>query len=178
MSQDGMKIMYKYLPLLVFLCLFSCKKGEEVLPDATQSGENTFGAYVNGELWVPKGRPSTFEPNFSLTFDPGYHGGTLQIQAYRVQDNDQTKFEYIQISAIEIESEGLYYLDNTQKGSVIFEGDCYFQGSEEGVSQEGNLEITRLDLEVGIIAGKFEFTLAKAGCDTIRVTDGRFDYQL
>jgi len=43
---------------------------------------------------------------------------------------------------------------------------------------DGQLTLTRLDEQAGIIAGTFEFTIAKPGCDTIRVTDGRFDKKL
>ncbi len=40
----------------LFLCvLFSCKKDVAELPPATETGANTFGAKVNGELWVPQG---------------------------------------------------------------------------------------------------------------------------
>ena len=36
----------------------------------------------------------------------------------------------------------------------------------------------RLDLSAGIIAGTFAFTLYKPGCDSVRVTQGRFDKKL
>lgn len=42
----------------------------------------------------------------------------------------------------------------------------------------GTLTITRLDQQAGIIAGTFSFTLAQPGCDTIKVTQGRFDKKL
>ncbi|MDO7874291.1 hypothetical protein Q5H93_06065 [Hymenobacter sp. ASUV-10] len=42
----------------------------------------------------------------------------------------------------------------------------------------GQLTLTRLDEQAGIISGTFDFTIAKPGCDTIRVTDGRFDKKL
>ncbi len=40
------------------------------------------------------------------------------------------------------------------------------------------LTITRLDLQAGIISGTFSFTLYKPGCDSVCVTDGRFDKRL
>jgi hypothetical protein len=43
---------------------------------------------------------------------------------------------------------------------------------------QGQLVITRLDMSAGIIAGTFSFTLAQTGCDTIKVTQGRFDKKL
>ena len=40
------------------------------------------------------------------------------------------------------------------------------------------LNITRYDLQAGIVSGTFNFVLAKPGCDTVKVTHGRFDYKL
>jgi hypothetical protein len=49
---------------------------------------------------------------------------------------------------------------------------------DAGTYHKGTLTITRLDLQAGIISGTFEFTLAKPGCDTVRITQGRFDKRL
>ena len=38
--------------------------------------------------------------------------------------------------------------------------------------------VVGLDLSAGIISGTFAFTLAQPGCDTIKVTQGRFDKKL
>ena len=39
----------------------------------------------------------------------------------------------------------------------------------------GELIITKLDKNAGIISGTFNATLYKPGCDTLKITDGRFD---
>ena len=41
-----------FLPLLCLL--ISCKKDIEELPPATQIGAHTFGARLDGQLWVPQ----------------------------------------------------------------------------------------------------------------------------
>ena len=170
-----MKSTLRYLPLLL-LFLFSCKD-EDIqpqLPPATQTGEDTFGAYVNGEVWVPKGRPSTFRSNLNIIYDPGYEGGNLEMKAYRILDTyEESIFMYMS----NLDHEGLYEFGKPEIGSAIFRSDCIYERKED-VFRKGTLEITRLDMEAGIISGKFEFTLAMADCDTIRVTEGRFDYQL
>ena len=158
------------------LFFFSCKKEEPEpeLPPATQTGERTFGAYVNGEVWVPKGRPSTFTPNLNIIYDPGYEGGNLEIKAYRVLD---TNNEFIFMNMSNLDHEGLYEFGDPKVGAATFWSDCVYERKED-VYREGTLEITRLDLEAGVISRKFEFTLAMPGCDTLRVREGRFDYQL
>ncbi|MBC7919842.1 MAG: hypothetical protein H7Z75_02010, partial [Ferruginibacter sp.] len=47
--------------------------------------------------------------------------------------------------------------------------------------QKGTLTLTRFDLAKRIIAGRFESTLFRPDaptCDTVRITDGRFDMEL
>ncbi|NJO00911.1 MAG: hypothetical protein HC880_03765 [Bacteroidia bacterium] len=57
--------------------------------------------------------------------------------------------------------------------------DCSYASNDFDISlAEGELTITRFDLDARIIAGLFEFTLAKPGCDTIRITEGRFDMKM
>src|SRR5215204_6228565 len=40
---------------LLALSLGGCKKDIDELPEATQTGANTFGARLNGEFWAPQG---------------------------------------------------------------------------------------------------------------------------
>lgn len=158
----------------------SCKEDDqsplEQLPPASKEGLNTFGCLVNGKLWLPKGRPTLFQPNFYLTYEPNYAGGTLDIRAYR---NLKDVEEFIQLGSGYIDKVDTYFLDDPEISLAIYENPtCYYKSTEQAKIYDCKLEITKLDLETGIIAGKFEFTLAKQGCDTIRVTEGRFDYQL
>ena len=44
--------------------------------------------------------------------------------------------------------------------------------------QSGSLTLTRFDLKAGIISGTFHFKLYQPGCDTLNITQGRFDYTL
>ncbi|PRY08388.1 hypothetical protein CLV24_12175 [Pontibacter ummariensis] len=169
------------LPLLLLcLSLLACKKdkNEEVMPNYSMNGSNTFAAYVNGELWLPKGRPSTFQKNFDITYDPAYKGGTLNIAAYRKISDNPSEYEHVIIAMAQADHEGVYTFDNPEISGVRFYNqECEYDKSPE-VYREGQLEITKLDLQNGIIAGKFEFTLTKPGCDTIRVTEGRFDKKI
>jgi hypothetical protein len=48
-----MKILFTAFISVLFLS--SCKKEVTELPPATQTGANTFGAMVDGKIWVPQG---------------------------------------------------------------------------------------------------------------------------
>ena len=76
----------------------------------------------------------------------------------------------------QVDHEGVYNLGNLNIGTVTFDSESCQYVREDDV--QGKLEITKLDMKNGIIAGKFEFTLTKPGCETIRVTEGRFDKKL
>ena len=56
-----------------------------------------------------------------------------------------------------------------------FNKPCYYFSSQEDVESSGSLIITKLDRTNRIVAGTFTAKLYKAGCDTINITEGRFD---
>lgn len=171
-----------FLLLLTLLSFTSCKKKDvkpgEQLPAATMEGKNTFGAMVNGKVWVNKGRPNFYQPNLDVVYDPNYAGGSLDIRAYRKIKDNPSVFESMFIGMTQVDHEGVYYWNDTSIGSAFFSSEFCDYRTEPETFREGTLEITKLDMKNGIIAGTFEFTVAKPGCDTIRVTEGRFDKKL
>lgn len=180
--------MHKHHLLLLSasLLLTQCRQDDptplEQLPPATQTGANTFGCLLNGQAWTPSGNNGT--PNFLVTYDPQYLGGSIQVKTYRYTGSKQDILQGIVFGAIQVQQSGKYnfelrgnnginYIDNSQSSH------CSYYGEPPMLTyRTGTLTITRLDLQQGIIAGTFDFTLAQPGCDTIRVTDGRFDKKL
>jgi hypothetical protein len=155
-----------------------CKKDTpqplDQLPAATQEGKNTFGCLLNGQAWTPKGYNGT--SNYSVSYDPTFNGGSFDIAVYRLDKNNN---QYLYIYSDGINVIGTYSLTDPLKGASTFIDDnqCTYDRSNT-IYRKGTLTITQLDLNKGIISGTFEFTLAKPGCDTIRVTNGRFDKKL
>lgn len=47
--------------------------------------------------------------------------------------------------------------------------------STKNFYRQDNLNFTKIDLSAGIIAGTFDCTIHQTGCDTLRITEGRFD---
>ena len=133
---------------------------------------------MNGEIWLPAGYHGT--PNLDLSYDPGFRGGTFNLGAYRYFGDGESDVQYITIYGDSISTLASSELRNPERQSAIFRDGstrCYYD-RDTSVYRRGILNITRLDLEQAIISGTFEFTLAKPNCDTIRVTEGRFDMEI
>lgn len=163
------------------LLLTQCQKTDpdpaSQLPPATQTGANTFGCLVNGQVWTPAGYDGT--SNYSISVDPTYRGGNVDIRAYRYTNKLAQSFIF---GGDDIPQVGTYSL-NTNPRSIFFTdmhlaSACQDFDGSLGQYRRGTLTITRLDLQSGIISGTFAFTLAKSGCDTIKVTQGCFDKKL
>ena len=171
-----------YLALALLTQCSSCKdqdpSPEEQLPPATQTGANTFGCLVNGKAWTPKGFNGT--SNYSVYYDPSYRKGTLNIGTYRYLYPGKDNVQYLTLFSDSIKSTGSYPLTILKRQEALFsdsKSKCEYHSGESHY-RRGTLTITRLDAVAGIISGTFEFTLAKPGCDTIKVTQGRFDKRL
>lgn len=170
------------LLLATLLSLSQCKKSDpapvDQLPPATQTGANTFGCLVSGQPWTPQGYNGT--SNYSVYYDAGYRKGTLNIWVYKYNSSDNSSRQDIIIFSDSLKSTGLYPLTITNHQEVLFygsKGQCEFH-QHEGHYRRGTLTITCFDLTAGIIPGTFAFILYKPGCDSVRVTNGRFDKKL
>ena len=146
------------------------------MPPATQEGKNTLGFLLNGQPWTPKGFNGT--ANLSIDFDEGINQGVVGISAYRILSNDNRQYFGIGIS----DSLNLFSapkvidINNASIGRVRFENPlCNFFSTDANTYANGTLSITKLDRSNRIIAGSFNAILFKSGCDTIRITEGRFD---
>jgi hypothetical protein len=152
----------------------------EQLPPATQTGERTLGFLLNGQAWTPQGNNGT--SNYIVSYDRTYYGGTFDLRAYRypTKGNDKDQ-QYIILYMNNLSAPGTYHFENKEQTRVSFterKTNCESSSRDSSTYATGSLTITRLDMTKGIISGTFEFTLAKPGCDTVRVTDGRFDRKL
>ncbi|RDC62942.1 DUF6252 family protein [Adhaeribacter pallidiroseus] len=134
---------------------------------------------LNGKAWTPKGNNGT--SNYDVSFDPTFDGGTFDLRTYRYPDKSG-KNQYLILYAFHLSTSGTYSFSNKRSSGVSYTdhktGCEYASRDSINTYSSGTLTITKLDLNQRIISGKFEFTLAKPGCDTIKVTDGRFDKKL
>ncbi len=171
------------LLLTVFFCscisLKSCTLSDndpkpktelEKLPPATQEGKNTFGCLVNGKAWFTTSTTNAF--------------GVYQLGHLAIGGKLFDPFQSIGIDLLESVdypeiSTGNYILISTgpfsPEVSFFASSTCYYGSVENLDLLSGELIITKFDKVNFTISGLFEFTLAHDGCDTLKVTDGRFD---
>jgi hypothetical protein len=168
--------------LAVSLVFSQCQKNdphpEDQLPEATQTGANTIGFLVNGEPWTPAGFDGS--SNYSVAYDPNPYG-ILNLRTYRYPIPSGKNFESLQIFARNLRAAQTYDIRDLVQTRITWNNTatgCEFNSDDPGTYHKGTLTITKLDLRAGIISGTFDFKLAKPGCDTVRITHGRFDKRL
>ena len=157
------------------------------LPPATQTGAGTFACLINGAVWQYKNADNFYTtPKTRWEFDPNYLGGYLYIGGARYSDgafeNDAlllavdslnfTKEKNINLSLLEF---SIRYINYTQSNKICGTIDSYPADTTIKASSSGKLNITRLDQTLRIISGTFYCSIKQAGCDTLKITDGRFD---
>lgn len=154
-------------------------KPEDQLPPATQTGANTFGCLLNGQPWTPQGYNGT--SNYSVSYDSGLNGGIFDLLTYRYPDKTN-KIQSISLNILSNCQVGIYPITTSQRVRAVYQdtkNQCYWSNLDNSVTyRRGTLTITRLDLQAGVVSGTFAFTFYKPGCDSIRVTNGRFDKKL
>jgi hypothetical protein len=170
---------------LCTLALFSCKKEVTELPEATQTGANTFGAKIDGELWTPErfsslGSSTILEARFSGT-------GGLLINARNFKSSpDESEFE---IYLHKITAPGTFLLnENTQKFPSQTANYGYFIKRKlmplnewmTDATHTGSVTISRYDTAALVVSGTFQFTGGNIDSTTtpIQVNEGRFDIKI
>ena len=169
--------------LALSVLALQCKEDEPevvnqlaLLPPATRTGEHTFGCLVNGQAWVPK----TSTDMVAL-----YESGLLQIGASVKRKGIDQKLgillrqDILEEGVYNLLEDSLYGADFTDSSEermnaagTDYEGICEYEYED---LIDGTLTITHFDNENFVISGTFAFTTATDDCDTLRVTDGRFD---
>lgn len=175
--------MKKYQSLIIVLvfCVLTaskCKKdpvSSNGLPAATQTGANTLGFMLNGQVWTPQGYNGT--ANLSTDVDFGYSKGIFNISAYRIITTGNREYFSIYADSLNFISipKTISLGKNSSAGIYFSNNDCAYNNSDSTVNQTGIISILKLDKINRIITGTFYATLTKSGCTTIIITDGRFD---
>jgi len=177
------EILYIFLilPFLTIGCSndddASFKNPVSQLPPPTQTGENTLGCLVNGEVFLPKGT-SLAGPVLDCVYqyvDGGYYfglqgnrrvNGILQaigVGTRRLQINEGEIYQLLE------------NLDGNANGAWYYPAEMAILYTSE--THSGELEITKLDESENIVSGTFWYDLQLPDGEIVEVREGRFDMQ-
>ncbi|MCO6494714.1 MAG: hypothetical protein J5I91_03405 [Bacteroidetes bacterium] len=192
------------LSIASLLCFNSCKKEKKgttnifkqkrptELPPITTEGKNTFGCYVDGELLVPFPRKAIKDNFFAFYYGEKWEdlNGTLEIGGTMKGENS-SEFKHIRLylyKRIFDKGEHVLYIDSSNGSSAFFSsnnlralikdqsGNTTFDSWGVPNPDCGRMNILRLDTVARIVSGTFYFDAINKEGDTVKVTDGRFDF--
>jgi len=164
------------------------------LPPETQTGAGTYACKINGVVWKYRDHEyKIFSQRFNtiLSFHPEENGGTISLAGIRYETNDEASSE-LGISASFLNQSRLTNLSyDKKKFSLAYTNynatvnACYDfvttyssdPSYPANTFQEGQIKVTKLDTVAHIISGTFSCSILHSGCDTLKITDGRFDFK-
>ena len=142
---------------IVFSSCFKPKVVPPSLPAETHEGKNTFGFYLNNQLWLPKSKGIDSSPALSCYIQNGFSLAANHLN------------QYIVFSIYGLSSTGSY--DLTASGnSVIF-----IDNADHYHCTKGLMTITYLDGVKGIVSGEFSATMVNDAGNVLTIDQGRFD---
>ena len=168
----------KPVPFLAILILTTCcsscellfpktepKTELEKLPPITQEGKNTFGCLVNGKAFVVS---NTYNQVAIL------EQGQLQLGATIGKNDDDESISMNLIDPLNANEIIHFDRNNNHVGYTLIKGNsiCQYEFTN---TFYGSIVFSKIDRINYIISGTFEFSTITQGCDTIRITEGRFD---
>ncbi|MBJ2175799.1 hypothetical protein JBL43_16210 [Aureibaculum sp. A20] len=188
-----MKNLKKFMMLLLAVVLFtsgSCSGDEDfMLPTITQTGENTFGCYIDGKLFYPRdgsgtlGSPST---NHTVSWIGSGDNTYNELEVNNFQDGKPINnfIMHFQTSSENLLGEYIWQKSNFEDGIDSYDHTHLFIRAydyKEGIfkwygslKNSGKTIITRRD--GGIVSGTFSGILTEeGGTNTVEITNGRFD---
>lgn len=180
-----MKPIYGILILLISILSFSCKKLVSELPPPTQTGANTFGCKVDGQMWMPSGfgiaiTAPILEARYST-------GRTIFINA-RNFSSAPTESEF-EIHLMNVVTPGVYLLNTDTENYPDETGNyAYYVVRKITPHNEwmttsqytGQVEITKTDTINRIVSGTFQFQAINLynSPHPVNMTEGRFDIKI
>jgi hypothetical protein len=153
------------------------------LPPETQTGENTLGFLLNGEVWIPQGAyysMSGLKPHEVVAwYYPGTFGNKYSLNTGRTtKQNDQILLEHSFNLGIEknCDTAGVYFLDSAGGYMSIYDKqtETTYAAYPRRLSY---VRITKLDTTAKIISGTFAGVLYNIEnfADSLIIEQGRFD---
>lgn len=169
----------------VFILFCSCDKGNPPfqnnpqLPAETQTGANTVGCILNGDVFLPHAAGINSEVNCFYQLQGGAYFFTMAFSDLR---GGGVKTVSIQTQRIALIAGQTYMLNKNSKDDNDFTGGAgsYFPNVQNiyctNTLKTGEIKITRIDLQKSIISGTFWFDGVNSSGEKVEVREGRFDW--
>ncbi|MGI8583762.1 MAG: DUF6252 family protein [Chitinophagaceae bacterium] len=167
-----------------FLTAASCKKPGssnpvDQLPPETQTGANTFGCLIDGEVFLPKGNPLAGPvKKAQYQFVGGKQG--FGVSASQKQNDGSIKLVGIGGDSISL-SVNTFDLTKSNTAGKYYGGYSEISFSSTGNDfstndiNRGQLVIKKFDTVNQIVSGTFWFDAKNASGQIVHITEGRFD---
>ncbi len=171
------------LVLTLTLTLSSCTKnnpfrGNDQLPQETQTGANTVGCLVNGQVYLPSQSGLNAPVNCFYQLDNGEFFFSIAF----ADDKNHGPDVSVGTSRINLLAGQTYILNKNpvDNGDYTGGGGSYRLSSLNkyytNTLKTGELKITRLDLSHSIISGTFWFDAVNDAGEKVAIRQGRFDW--
>ena len=167
--------------LLTLILLMNCEDNfPDELPPITTTGENAFGALMNGEVYVPNGNALTLAVDFDFPEPPI---NELRIRTLRSSNESKTNEAQLVIHQQGINEIGIYNVTSAiaQYQLVSYANSERYDTLYDACGElTGTLEIIHLDSVDRVISGTFELKLIESNSPNMKclsITEGRFDLQ-
>lgn len=157
--------MRNFIPYISILLFFSSCQSDDnkprdpvnQLPPITHTGRDTFGFLRNGE---------PISTTNSLGMVAIYQGGGIQFGSRGVYIVVLDPF------TINVPYPFLDIGEGNARAEFTENQSCYY---DEGDTFEGSVKFLHINTVNHTISGTFEFSTVNDQCDTVRITNGRFD---
>lgn len=145
----------------------------DLLPPATQTGENTFGCLLDGQAFLPDNLPGAYNCYYQFV-DGNYY---FNVVAGNLQNPNPSA----NALALKTEKKQIYQGETYQLLELL-DGNAYGALSKNGYyytsqTETGELTITKLDFDNNIVAGTFWYDIKDQNGVVHQIREGRFDMQ-
>ncbi len=175
-----------FLLLITTLALSCCTKGDtpfapnDQLPPETQTGANTVGCLVNGQVFLPKAEGINPEVNCFYQLVNGEYYFNMAFFDSRGSASTAVAIQNRKSQLIV----GQTYILNkniNDNGDFMGSGGNYDLNPNNrfftNTVKTGELKITKLDPANSIISGTFWFDAINASGEVVEIRQGRFDWR-
>jgi hypothetical protein len=168
-----------FLLLVITFTLSCCDEDDnksanpiDQLPPATQTGANTFGCLLDGEVFKPGFYNNSYQCFYQYV-NGGYH---FNVSANNTSNNILRGI-MVGTTRLEISQGQVLKLYDRIEGNAFGSLSILDNFNETTITNTGELKITKLDIKNNIVAGSFWFDVKDNKGVIHQIREGRFDMQ-